>query len=738
MDSLNVTLTPIRQIFINESNGYRVLSCVTSDPNVEINKYGNFTISGNNLYSVPLNQEIRFTITPDVKSKYPASYVVLGYSGITYEEAIKVNPEDELMLLKQIMSDNQAKNINKVYPNFIQTVLNGEEANIDVKKIHNVAEYRFQDYCEKIRNNCRGFMFYPVAYKYNITDSNIISDFASAYATPQLWEEQYNKQPYKVLSQAATRWSFKHLDKTILSALPDFSESLERATYCVLDILAQSELDGDTRLSAYVLMDIIRENYPELVPFIRQVMNDDKIFYDATSKDCSLMETYNAEKLIAENILERVNNPFVDKMNWEDFKKVDDYTMTDEQIKLCEIANNESVGMLIGPGGTGKSTSTRALIEMLDYYGKTYLLLAPTGIAAKKLAESTRRTASTIHMVLARGSFDDDVYDYIIIDEMSCVGVRLLASVFSCIPKTTKVIFVCDAAQLASIACGNIVQDIIDSGVVKIARLTKVFRYGTSGIATIATNTRNGKDEGRKDYYEAGDYTCESISQDSEKALNQIVDVYGDLLNHGYEKKDILILCPFNKSVLGTYMINNAIQKEFNANIKQISFPLNVKGCPLKELTFKVGDRVINTKNNYNMKLVEEYSDGYWGYGSTGIMNGDIGVIRDIVTNDTNNTSIYVQFDERLVEFSPKDTANLLLGYCISVHKSQGSQAKAIISVIGRNHKKMITRNLLYVAVSRAQEKLVEIIDEESVSKGLEVVETIERTTWLKDFLGGN
>ena len=734
---ISVALTPIKQLFINESNGYRVLSCVTDNPEVELNKYGNFTISGNNLYNIPLHQEIKFNLVPDAKSKYSASYVVLGYSGITFDGNIKVDPDDELMLLKQIMSDGQAKNIHDAYPDFIQKVLNGEESEIDVKKIHNVAEYRFQDYCEKIRNNCRGFMFYPYAYKYNITDNNIIAKFSEAYATPDLWEEQYNKYPYKVLSNAATKWSFKHLDKTILSALPDFKESLERATYCVLDILSQSELDGDTRLSAYVLMDIIREDYPELSPFIKKVMEDDRIVYDPVSKDCSLKVTYNAERLIADNILERVNKPFVDNMEWEKFKEVDGYTMTEEQNQICKIANNESIGMLIGPGGTGKSTSTRALIEMLEYYGKTYLLLAPTGIAAKKLAESTRRHASTIHMALARETFSMDVYDYIIIDEMSCVGVHLLAQVFNCIPKTTKVIFVCDAAQLASIACGNIVQDVIDGGKVKIAQLTKVFRYGTSGIATIATNTRKGIDEGRNDTYDAGDYTCIDIDQDSEEALNQITETYGNLLAEGYAKKDILILCPFNKSVLGTYMINDAIQKEFNANIKKISFPLNVKGCPLKELTFKIGDRVINTKNNYNMKLVEEHSDGYWSYGSTSIMNGDIGVVRDIVMGDNNTTSIYVQFDERLVEFSPQDTANLLLGYCISVHKSQGSQAKAIISVIGRNHRKMVTRNLLYVAVSRAQEKLVEIVDEDSVSKGLEVVETVERTTWLKEFLEG-
>lgn len=734
---ISAIITPIKQLFINESNGYRVLSCTTNNPEIELNKYGNFTISGNNLCSVPLYQEIKFNLAPDEKSKYPASYVVLGYSGVSIGDKITVNAEDETMILRQIMSPAQAQNVNNAYPHFVEMVLNGEENKIDVKKIYNVAEYRFQDYCGKIRENCRSFMFYPISHKYNITDFNLIQKFSEAYVTPEAWEKAYLDNPYQVLSSASSHWSFKHTDKTILSALPEFKSSLQRTIFCILDILRQNELDGDTRLSGYVLMDVIKEEYPELISFVKEAMKNDKIVYDAESKDCSLKETYNAEKLIAENIIKRVKEPFKDNMKWEDFKNVDGYTMTDEQINLCKIANDESIGMLIGPGGTGKSTSTRALIEMLDYYGKTYVLLAPTGIAAKKLSESTRRQAYTIHMALARNLLNIDVYDYVIIDEMSCVGVELLAHVFKEIPQTTKCIFVCDASQLASISCGNIVQDIIDSNVVKIAKLTKVFRYGTSGIATIATNTRNGIDDGREDVYNDNDYKCVEI-ENGEEALEQIIDNYKDLIKEGYDKKDILILCPFNKSIIGSYTINQAIQKEFNGSNKQVSFPLNLKGVPIKELTFKVGDMVINTKNNYQMKLVEEQFDGYWGCGTTAVMNGDIGVVRDIVVNqDNNKTTIYVQFEEKLVEFSSTDLSSLLLGYCISVHKSQGSQAKAIISVIGKNHKKMITRNLLYVAVSRAQEKLIEIIDKDSVSSGLKIVETIERTTWLKDFLGG-
>ena len=151
------------------------------------------------------------------------------------------------------------------------------------------------------------------------------------------------------------------------------------------------------------------------------------------------------------------------------------------------------------------------------------------------------------------------------------------------------------------------------------------------------------------------------------------------------------------------------------------------------------GHHGINTKNNYRACIAERDEEGEWYEGKmTAIMNGDIGVIREFAYNEsTGAASFVVQFDERLVYFGQKDLKNLLLGYCISVHKSQGSQAKAIISVIGKNHKKMVTRNLLYVAVSRAQEKLIEIVDKDCISDGLTREETVERTTWLKDFLEG-
>ena len=204
----------------------------------------------------------------------------------------------------------------------------------------------------------------------------------------------------------------------------------------------------------------------------------------------------------------------------------------------------------------------------------------------------------------------------------------------------------------------------------------------------------------------------------------------------GYTRNDILILCPFNKSNLGTYTINETIQKHFNPNDNEIVCKLANK--PVKEIHYKVGDRVVNTHNNYRA-IKAEFNENTGDFApseqTTAVMNGDIGVIRSIIHKDNNDYEIYIQFDESLIVFTPKDIKYLLLGYCITCHKSQGTQAKAIISVVGKIHMKMSTRNLLYVAVSRAQEKLIEIVDKNCIEEGLKVVETIDRTTWLKSLL---
>lgn len=380
-------------------------------------------------------------------------------------------------------------------------------------------------------------------------------------------------------------------------------------------------------------------------------------------------------------------------------------------------------------GNCGKTSSVRALIRMLEANNRTYTLLAPTGIASKKLKESTGRSACTIHMFLNR---NDTPGEYVIIDEMSICSVPLLAKLFNKIePSKPKIIFVCDEAQLASIDCGNIVQDILDSGVVPRANLTKVFRYNSSGLATIATDARFGTFANAMKPYP--DFKFIEIGEDP---VGQILEQYDSYLEQGYTKEDILILSPFNKGPVGTYAINKAIQTRYNPHPDtSATYNRKAKGEDVT-ITFKIGDKVLNTHNNYNMASVEYNEDGAMIDSLTTIpvMNGDIGYVRACKDTET-GPELIVEFDSGLAKITGSDIGELILGYAVSIHKIQGAQAKAVILVIDKSHKGMVTRNLFYVGASRAQKDMTIIADAGAIESGLERQENKERETWLGDML---
>lgn len=373
-------------------------------------------------------------------------------------------------------------------------------------------------------------------------------------------------------------------------------------------------------------------------------------------------------------------------------------------------------------GNCGKTTSVKALLKMLEDNGKGYTLLAPTGIAAKRLRESTGKHTSTIHMFLACGGKAEE---YIIIDEFSIVGVHLLSQLLEHIGTMPNLIFVCDNAQLASISCGNIIQDLLDSNIIPRANLTKVFRYNSSGLATMATDARTGEMKHLYDKYD--DFKFLPI----DNALEQVIDAYSEMLSKGYKKDEILILSPYNTGNKGTYIINNFIQEKFNSNEFT---PISYKRQKMGEIKFKVGDRVLNTVNNYNMTCLDYNENGEEIFNSFSCMNGDCGTIREYRVVD-NKPSLIVEFDNGLGVVQGKDISNLLLGYSISCHKIQGDESKAVIVIIDKEHKRLLSNNLLYVALSRARETMTLIGDENVINEALKVRENMERDTNLGDML---
>ena len=546
--------------------------------------------------------------------------------------------------------------------------------------------------------------------KYKIYSTRKYNSIKRIYSSPAEFEAKVRAGPYHMIHEYLDK-PFKNADALILELFPGLRSSAERCKWCCLYLLKQNETKGHTKLNASILFNQMSQNYPELIDYVYEVVTTwDRIYYDKLSKATSIASTYYNESLIAEEIKKRINHPVIDNMDWQKYRNIDDIELTDEQMSLLESVCNNSVVMLNGSAGCGKTFATRALTQMLYDNGKSFTLLAPTGIAAKRLRQATGKDASTIHRFLASGSA---MGEYLIIDECSMVGVNLLGLLFTNLPKKTKIILICDEAQLASISCGNIVKDIIDSGIVPIVNLTHVFRYGTSGLATIATDVRTGKEISANTEFD--DY---SFIQIDKKPINDVLNVYAELLKT-YKRDDILILSPFNVKEAGTYVINKAIQDKYNSNPTLISY--NRQSV---EIDFKADDIIVNTENNYHM-MGENFSD-------IPVMNGDVG---RVLGYDESSGLLEAQFESGIAYLEKGDIYKQLLGYCLTVHKVQGMQAKAVIVVIDKSHGFFLTRNLCYVATSRAQEKLIIVGDINTINNALNVQEEKRRNTWLRELL---
>lgn len=543
--------------------------------------------------------------------------------------------------------------------------------------------------------------------KYRIYSTKKYNQIKRTYETPQEFEEEVYKNTYFMLICYLEK-SFKLADELALQIKPELKESVERCVWVCRELIHKHESEGNTKMNASSLARALHSSYSELMPFILQAVENPIFYYDKENKFLALKSTWENECRIANVIKQKLKNPIDSEMEWQKYSEVDGMKLTEEQLSLLESINKNNIVMLNGSAGTGKSQTTKALIKMLDDNCYSYTLLTPTGIAAKRLRQATGRQASTIHMHLA---CHRSVGDFLIIDECSMIGVNLLGCLFNFIPDYTKIVLICDEAQLASISCGNIVQDIIDSGVMPIVNLTKVFRYGIGGIATVATDVRTGKNLSEDMNFE--DYKFIPISSNP---INDILSIYEKEIKN-YSPEDIMILSPFNVRNAGTYAINSALQNKYNTNPTFLTY--KKQGF---DIEFKIGDRIVNTENNYHM--TSDYGD------ELAVMNGDIGTIID---NDGYNTT--VKFDNGIAYLENNDMYKMLLATAVSVHKSQGNQAKCVIVVIDKSHGFFLNRNIEYVAMSRAQEKLIVLGDIDTINNALSIQQEKSRETYLKNML---
>ena len=710
-----VKLTPMRMIFNNPESNFSIISCSTKDETIETHpKYGTISLKGTGIADLKMGQSIDCIIEPCV-DKYKYSYKFIGFAGFVAKDGkFNLTEKAELQTLRSLMTNGQAESCHAAYPHFVSMVLNGEADKLDYKKIRGVGKVLLPRYIDKIKTINKRVEFMGETYAWGIEHDEDINKIAATYKNVYGFSKDINTNPYAVMINLL-EWSFDRSDKSITKKTRKWLDSYERCEAATIYALKHNELDGNTRMQAKMLFDMVKHKAPQCVHHLLNVVTKSaQVHYDAPSQNTALQVTYSAEQHIADVIKKKIANPHYYPMDWQKFTSVDGLELTDEQAQILEMACKQDVMMLTGSAGTGKSQTTKAIIEMLEANDYTYTLLSPTGIAAKRLREATGREASTIHMFLA---CEGNLGDYVLIDEMGMVSVHLLSMLFDKVADRTKIIFIADPSQLASIACGNIVEDMLNSGIVPVCNLTKVFRYNTSGIITIATDVRNGVNEHLTDTF-----TDYKFIETDTLVIKQIEQEYARLLADGYSKDDVLILSPFNKGDVGSLAINAAIQAKFNPNeLSKVGHTVN--DTPIY---FKVGDKVINKKNEYAMPLVDD--------DTAFVANGDIGTVMEIVP-DEKEPYMIVRYDCGDCIVDKAHIKNTLLAYAISIHSCQGSQAKAVIVVIDRSHVRMLSRNLCYTAVSRAQERLILIGDDAAIQEGLRVQEEKERDTELKEML---
>ncbi len=430
-----------------------------------------------------------------------------------------------------------------------------------------------------------------------------------------------------------------------------------------------------------------------------------------------LPEYYEAEQYITHRIRQMTGaRPESTQVSIAAIEAANGIRYAEKQCEAICTAAQERIMILTGGPGTGKTTTLAGILTLFDRRGLETLLAAPTGRAAKRLSELTGRDASTIHrlletqispetgeMVFQRDEDDPLKCDALIVDEMSMVDVLLMHSLLLALPEKAKLILVGDPDQLPSVGAGRLFSDLITSGAVKTICLTEIFRQAQQSLIVMNAHAVNRgelpvltvKD---RDFFFMKRRTPEAVVQTIAELCSRRLPQ-----NMGIRPEDIQVISPTRKGETGTVNLNRVLQAALNppAPAKKEKF------CG--EICFREGDRVMQIRNNYDILWKKQ-----GGGAGTGIFNGDIGTIQKI---DLNEDQITILFDDREVVYDSDMLPELELAYAITAHKSQGSEYKTVIFAVFGGAPMLLTRGVLYTAITRARELLILVGNEEVVAQ---------------------
>lgn len=708
-------------IFRNDENGYTVAKFLSEDESIvvvgscfEIFEDRSYKLKGDFTYHKKFGQQFAFT---------------------SIEEILPNSKEALIKYLSNGMIPFVGEKVaRKIVEEFGENTLEILEKNPQrLLSIEGIGRKKYKKIYEALEKNLNARKILLYFSSYNISP-NLALKIYKEYGDKSI--DVIKENPY-VLIEDIGGIGFKKADQIALS-FGIKKDSEERIIQGLKYVLSRANLNGHT----YLPLDILVKNANKLLEIsiddlensLRGLSFSKDFYVDKVGGDylCYYAPYLRAENYIAGKLNE-INITFHEDLDVnkkiEEIEETRDIKLANGQRQAIKKSLDHGVFLITGGPGTGKTTALKALIDVYEFMGKKIKLAAPTGRAAKRMKESTGHDALTLHKLLEINFTDSkDIYydpidlecDVLIVDEMSMVDIMLMETLLRSLEKGVRLILVGDPDQLPSVGAGNVLRDIIDSKLFSQVNLVEIFRQKEESMIIKNAHLIN---KGERPILNNNDFFLIS-EQGENKGLEIIKDLLSKRLGeyYGIDSSDIQVLSPMKKGLLGTFNLNKVLQELLNKSQEKIE----VFGK-----TFKLYDRVIQMKNNYDLEAIIE--NDFYKETTKGVFNGDLGYISSI---DVEEKILEVTFDDaKKVKYLPEDLDQLELSYAMTIHKSQGSEFPVVVIPLFWAPPMLLTRNLIYTAITRASKLVVLVGKYEYLMKMIENNKTRIRYSNLKNKL---